>query len=59
MFWYIFSINHKATHNSDSDVNAFMSDHHICSCDDSPFIYKHAGHIVTVERLVAKLFKWS
>ena len=55
----MFSINHKATHNSDSDANAFMSDHHICSCDDSPFIYKHAGHIVTVERLVAKLFKWS
>ena len=26
---------------------AFMSDHPICSCDGSTFIYQPAGHIVT------------
>ena len=38
--------NYKATLR-DIDVNAFMSDHPICSCDGSPFIYQPNGHIVT------------
>ena len=32
----------------DIDVNAFMSDHHICSCDGSPCIYQPAGHLEDV-----------
>ena len=31
----------------DIDVDDFMSDHPVCSCDGSPFIYKPADHIVT------------
>ena len=30
----------------DIDVNAFMSDHPIGSCDGSPFIYQPSGHSV-------------
>ena len=38
--------NYKATLR-DIDVNAFMSDHPICSCDISPLIYQPASHIVS------------
>ena len=31
----------------DIDVDAFMFDHPICSCNGSPFIYQPAGYIVT------------
>ena len=34
-------------HDREIDVNAFMYDHPICSCDGSPFIYQPNGHIVT------------